>query len=354
MKKIIAIFCCAFVFAFFLSACFGSKVYPDMVEYDEAEVLEVAKEKYGIQSFEFTGSVIRGSKCYDENGEFYFSEFSERFSTDFINGDNIEAAFSSFAGKNGNHDIQGKFRNFLCYVALGVGADGQAKFIYYNLNLNKYAEIADTIGCSDYPYDILPSEITDELLTVPQDWGAMNVYMNRHFKNIGNALSFSGNRLSCGYSERVNQYVTIEFYRENGQIVYDLIYINDSEPHIVYSTSDRYGVLYNYYGIDKSAYVDVEYTVTQSEEDPAYDLLAGTVKIKPLDGTIIYSQLNVREWYQVLNRQGAVTTYENTSAHMFMTEVEKSVLINRIDGVDHIESAKIECTNFYILYEKTV
>lgn len=361
MKKIIAILCCAFVFTLLLSGCFDSTVYPDMVEYDSTEVLAVAKSKYDIKSFAFTHGELHGKKHYDEETGFSVALYTKRFGDDFINGDNIDAALTAFAGKNGGHDIQGIYMNFLCYVALGVRTDGQAKFIYYNLNLNKDAVIEDTIGCSDYPYDILPTEITGTLLTPPQDWNAMNVYMNgmkAHYSNIVDGLTFSGDRLSYGYGDRNHQYAYLEFYRENGRIVYDLKYVDDTEtdgdPKLIYSTSDRYGVIYNYYGIDKNTYVDVNYSVTQSTEDPTADLLEGTVKIKPLDGTVIYSELLVRASYKVLNTDGKVITHENSSKYRFTTEVEKGFLIDRIDGVNHGESAKITCVSFYILYEKTV
>ena len=359
MKKIIAMICCALLITLLLTACLDYKKYPDMVEYDKTEVLDLAKAKYGIKSFVFTDEELHGEKHYDENDGVSVSLYTKKFGTDFINGDNIEAAFTSFAGKNGNHDIQGMFRYFLCYVALGVSEDGQAKFIYYNLNLDKDAEIADTIGCSDYPYDILPTEITDELLTPPQNGSAMQAYMSKikgYYTDILTGLSFSGDRLSYGYGERAHWHEYLEFYRENGRIVYDLIYIADTEegePNLIYSTSDRYGVIYNYYGIDKSAYVEVEYTVERSNEDSALDVLSGTVKIKPLDGTIIYSELHVRASYNVL-RDGTVTTYDDHSIYTNVTEVEKSFLIERIDGVNHNESAIIDCFDFYILYEKAV
>ena len=100
-----------------LSSCFlfgRVTTYPDMVEYTEAEVLEVAKEKYQIVRWVFTSEEIMGDASYDEEGEFCLTFFDEgRFSTEPTGGDNIEAAFTSFAGKNGNHDIQGRYSIFL-------------------------------------------------------------------------------------------------------------------------------------------------------------------------------------------------------------------------------------------------
>ena len=46
-----------------LSSCFlfgDTTTHPDMVEYTEAEILEVAKDKYGITEWIFTGIEILG------------------------------------------------------------------------------------------------------------------------------------------------------------------------------------------------------------------------------------------------------------------------------------------------------
>ncbi|MCH5171463.1 MAG: hypothetical protein J1F31_01325 [Erysipelotrichales bacterium] len=356
MRKIITIIC-TFVLALTLSSCFFEriKIHPNMVEYNENTVLETAKEKYDIKSFIFTNRKIHGETRYDESDQFIVSFRTSSFNSNFINGDNIELAFTSFAGKNGGHDIQGMYYDFLCYVALGLNTEGIAKFIYYNLNLDKDAEIVNTIGCSDYPYDILPTEITNELLTPPNNWGEMNIYMKKHFKDIGTSFNYCKDKLSYGYGDIYNRYVYIEFYRENDEIVYDLIYVEDvykkTEPKLVYSTSNRYDVIYNYYGQDISKYVEVEYTIEESDTDPNFDLLTGKAIIKPVEGKIIYSQLNVRASFNIL-KDNKVIIKEDGDLYRFTTEVEKSILIEKIENIDHKKTAKLKCIDFYILYEK--
>ena len=160
MKKIIALLLIVLT-TFTLSSCFlfgDFTTHPDMVEYTEKEILEVAKDKYGVTEWIFTGTEITGKASYDAEGAFCLEFYDDgQFSTEFVNGDNTEAAMQAFAGKNGNHDIQGRYSIFLCYIALGKCADGSMKFVYYNTNIHKDAEIADTIGASDYIFDVSPT-----------------------------------------------------------------------------------------------------------------------------------------------------------------------------------------------------
>ena len=171
--------------ALFLSSCFWfgtSTTYPDMVEYSQAEVLLVAKEKYDISRYIFDDLYFKGETS-GEGEEFTVLDYSSQFPSIFVNGDNVENAFRAFAGKNGGHDIQGYYHAFLCYVALVECQDGSLKFIYYNTNIHKDAEIIDTIGASDYTLDISPEEITNSLFTVANNWARMVVYLNQ-YKNL--------------------------------------------------------------------------------------------------------------------------------------------------------------------------
>ena len=72
MKKIIALLLIVLT-TFTLSSCFlfgDVTTHPDMVEYTEAEILEVAKEKYGVTEWIFTGTEIMGEATYDAEGIF--------------------------------------------------------------------------------------------------------------------------------------------------------------------------------------------------------------------------------------------------------------------------------------------
>lgn len=150
MKKFLS-FVSTLVFILTLVSCDYTK-HPDMVEYSIDEVLEIAKEKCNITSWIFINNKM--------NGKYKDGQLESFNDIKIINPENIDISFTSFAGKNGNHDIQGMYSNFICYYALGIDNNDNPKFIFYNTNLNKDAVIADTIGMSDYPFDVLPNEIT--------------------------------------------------------------------------------------------------------------------------------------------------------------------------------------------------
>ena len=54
MKKIIIAFYIVLL-CLTLTSCFETTKFPNMIEYSEDEVLEVAKEKYNIKRFYYTG-----------------------------------------------------------------------------------------------------------------------------------------------------------------------------------------------------------------------------------------------------------------------------------------------------------
>ena len=354
MKKTIALLLIVLT-TFTLSSCFlfgDVTTHPDMVEYTEEEILEVAKNKYGVTEWIFTGKGIHGGFWYDAEGTFCLEE---DFGTDFVNGDNIENAMTAFAGKNGGHDIQGKYRYFLSYVALGKCDDGSMKFVYYNTNIHKDAEIADTIGTSDYALDVLPTEIVDSLFNAPHNWGAMTRYLS-NYKNMDPAgFNYSGERLSVMRRERYGGISYIEFYKENGKVVFDLYNDNqeydEEERRLVYSTSDRYGVIYNYYGLDKSQYFNITQDITQSQNDQNIIELRGFVKTKEIDGIVLYSNISYHAEYQVL-RDGKIMTYEISNSVTDKLNFEISYGIDKIEGVDHRDTSNFTISDFYIFYEK--
>lgn len=362
MKKIFTILL-SFVTVFSLSSCFlfgKSITYPDMVEYTEQEILNIAKEKYNITEWIYTSSEIQGKACYDENGAFKIEFFDFQYSTNFVNGDNIEKAMTAFAGKNGGHDIQGMFRYFLCYVALGKCSDDSLKFVYYNINIHKDVEITDTLGSSDYKFEVLPNEINNSLFTVDSKWGAMQLFLNK-FKNLApKGFIYSGDYLTIRsrYQYSYSSIIELEFYKENGNIVYDIYYTEDEnkpdEREFVYSTSERYGVLYNYYGLDKSLYFNIKQTVSQSTEQESCMSLKGYVSTKEINGTVIYSRFLYCAEYQVYRDNKII--YHNTSTDVVINklEFERGWMIDKIDGVDHSETAKFILSDYYIFYKKNV
>lgn len=361
MKKIIALMLIVLT-TFTLSSCFlFGKVttHPDMVEYTEAEILEVAKEKYGITEWIFTSTEIMGETSYDAEGVFKLKFYNYgQFSTEFTNSDNTEVAMQAFAGKNGGLHTQGRFSHFLCYIALGKCADGSLKFVYYNTNIHKDAEIADTIGASDYTFDVLPDEITSNLFTVDSRWTSMQLFLNDYKDANPRGFYYSGDRLAIRRNEKYNGYVEFEFYKENGEVVYDVYYTKDvenpEERRLVYSTSDRYGVIYNYYGLDASEYFDITKTVTQSTEDKNCMSLKAHVKAKEIDGTVLYSRFLYSAEYYVKRDEGAVLHGTTNETVIDKLEFKCGWMLDKIDGIDHGETAKFYFSRFYIFYEKNV
>ena len=362
MKKLLIILLVALT-TITMSSCFlfgDVTTHPDMVEYTEGEILDVAKEKFGVTEWIFTGTEIKGKAWYDAEGifnlEFYGSSHSDQFNTKFVNGDNIEAAMQAFAGKNGNHDIQGRYSIFLCYIALGKCADGSMKFVYYNTNIHKDAEIADTIGASDYTFEVLPDEITNDLFTVDSRWTSMQLFLNDYKDGHPRGFYYSGERLTRRRNAKYNGYVEFEFYKEDGKVVYDIYYTKDEEKpderRLVYSTSDRYGVIYNYYGLDKSEYFDITMTVTQSTEDQSCMSLKANVRAKEIDGVVLYSEFLYSAEYYVKKDGRAILHGTTNETVIDKLEFECGWMLDKIDGVDHEESAKFIFSKFYIFYEK--
>ena len=355
MKKMVLLFPILLI-TFTFSSCFlfgKTTTYPDMVEYAEDEVLLIAQEKYGITEWVFTGEEIHGEAWYDAEGGFCLEE---DFVTDFVNADNVEHAMTAFAGKNGGHDIQGRYRYFLCYVALGKGADGSLRFVYYNTNIHKDAEIAATIGASDYALELSPEDIVDSLFIAPANWGAMTRYLN-DYKNIDpSELDYSGERLRMMRHERYGGISYIEFYKENGKVVFDLYHdereYDGEERRLVYSTSDRYGVIYDYYGLDKSEYFDITTTVTQSTEQESCMSLKALVKAKEIDGTVLYSRFSCSAEYYVLREDGPILHGTANETVTDKLELERGWMLDKIDGIDHAQTAKFYLSRFYIFYEK--
>ena len=341
------------------SSCFffgKSTTFPDMVEYSQEEVLLVAKEKYDISRYIFDDVYFKGETS-GEGEEFTVLDYSSQFPSIFVNGDNIENAFRAFAGKNGGHDIQGQYHAFLCYVALAECQDGSLKFIYYNTNIHKDAEIIDTIGASDYTLDISPEEITNSLFIVANNWSSMIIYL-RQFQNLSpEGFLYSRERLTTEKREAYRGVTTIEYYRENGEIVFDLYYDpneydNEDNRQLVYSTSERYGVIYNHYGFDLSTVLDIEQTVRQSEEDASCVTLEANIKIKDGPGNILFSRIVYSAEYNVL-RDGKVIPHGTTNETVRnKAEFRCGWMIDKIEGVDHAESAKVCIPRLYILYEK--
>ena len=339
-----------------LSSCFlwKSTKYPDMVEYTQTQILEVAKEKYSITEWIYIDSELRGRTWYTDTGAFKIETHDTQYSGNLVNGDNTEKALTAFAGKKGGHDVQGLYGNFLCYVALGKCADDTLKFIYYNTNIHKDAEIADTIGASDYTLEVLPTEINNSLFTAPYEWLEMQLFLNRFMDANPRSFIYSGKRLKL--QKNYGGIVELEFYKENGEVVYDVYFDkaqdDEEERRLVYSTSDRYDVIYNYYGVDKSQYFNITQTVTQSPYEQDVMVLWGNVETKENDGTVIYSNIGYRATYQKLGNDGELIEAVSSDNAYDKLSFERGYGMEKIDGVDHTETAKFTVYDYYIFYKK--
>lgn len=345
-------------------------IHPDMVKYSKEEVLNVAKEKYDITEWVYTNSSISGTAQYDENGAFKLKFSSYEYSKDLVNGDNIEKAFTSFAGVNGNYELQKQYSDFLCRVAIGKCSDNSYKFVYYNTNINKDEIIADTIGASDYTLEVTPGDIDNSLFNVHSNWSRMQEFLNQFKDSATYDLIFTEdllkivkypNSYKSKYSYDSNSILTVEFYKENGKVVYDVYYIKDrNKPlvkDIVYSTSENYGVIYNYYGLDKSQYFDVSQSVYQNEKDEDYMILQGNVTAKNIEGSVYYSYIEYFFEYYSYKEDKDVVDYlikkqEGITSRITFTDT-LMYSIKKTKKIDHSKTAKFYLGNFYILYKKS-
>ena len=153
-------------------------------------------------------------------------------------------------------------------------------------------------------------------------------------------------------------YVVEEFYKEDGKVVCDLYYLQDEgtpeeRKILFYSTSDRYEVIYNCYGDDVTDYFDISQTVEQSTKDENMMLLEGHAELKELPGTVVYTQIKYRAEYSIVN-DGKITSMVKNNQINNQTTINQSYLIDKIEGVDHTQTAKFTVYDYYILYEKNI
>ena len=119
-----------------------------VVTYSNNKVLEVIERKYGVVSYVFT----------DEE----YSKTNGKYGSEIVDGDNIDAVFSSYAGE--------KRDGFDCYIALGRCNDETYKYFYYNTTLKKSDDIAKTVGASKYALSVAPDEVDDALFETDEYW----------------------------------------------------------------------------------------------------------------------------------------------------------------------------------------
>ena len=213
-----------FIMSITLIGCFDVVYHENLVVYDKQEVLEIAKEKYQIGKFYFINYELYHEIPFEVN-----------------NSNNYEMAITSFVGVNGGHDIQGMYANFICYLAYGIDDNGNHKFIYYNTNLDKNEEIADTIGASDYPYSCNFEDIASSIDTI-------------NYPRLRDKLSFLKNlNPSSDVTYLIDEKLTLRFQvkglvpnctsfqmtfdKNNGKTIFDIYCFNRNEAQLYFSTN---------------------------------------------------------------------------------------------------------------------
>ena len=349
MKKII-LFIFGFILLFTLSSCEKSIIHPNMVEYKEDEIINKAKEKYSFSYVVFQGRKIYGEKEYDENGNLLINKISP---VKLFNEDNLDNTFKSFAGKNGPERIQYSYKDFICYYGLGQKDDESYLFFFYNLNIDKDANILDTIGMSEYCYDVLPYEIFKYDVKIPNNLGsiAMNIH-NTTFKS--NVFSFDKDRLS--YKSCVGQYLDndktnyrLEFYKENGIILYDL-FIEDEKDTLIYSTSNNYNYIGYSYGMDFNDYFDMGYEILDDNSQVIFNCKS---KFKKIDGNILYSYFKYVFDVNEKRKENPDTIYvERFIEYFYDLEFEKTFKKEKYEGNNYNEISNLTLWDFYVFYKK--
>lgn len=364
MKRLFTIMI-LFVVCLLLNSCFfTSTKFPDMIEYMETEVLEVAKEKYNIQKFYFTGIEVR--KSYDQQDELSYDNYDcLGIFTNIKNPDNLEKSLTSFAGKNGGHDIQGMYKYFACYVALVEDTNGIAKFIFYNTNINKNENISDTIGSSDYPYDLHPSKINTKFMDeITWDSLRVNFKQQYHDEISIRGLLYCFDKPTIITSSRKS---LVQFYEEDDKVVFDIfsITLNDQygdynfddmnqsikSKELIYSTSKKYDFHFSKYGVDPNMFFDIQFSVEQSIEADYLDLISGTITVKDIGKEVVSYGFNYKIIYSEKDKNGKIVVRDVVYGSSELKNNRFGLLIDQIEGHDHKVSTTVTITNFHIIYK---
>ena len=220
MKKILTIF----ILGIFLLLIGCDYTYdPNIVSYTHEEALQLAEEKYDIDEWIFTKQQIRREILFE-----------------IVEGDNANEAIEAFAGVNGNHDIQGMFSEHKCFLSYGITKNNEHKFIYYNISINKKTDLAKAIGASKYPYSCTYEDINTAIDNIDSlyvkkklDYLKKEAYDDLHYL-LDEELTFKINFSDVSY------YVGLKIYKEDDQVVVDIINFDDAKKTIFYSSSKNY------------------------------------------------------------------------------------------------------------------
>lgn len=211
-----------FVFFIFLYGCDVSS-NPNIITYTSEEVLQIAKDKYDIQEWYFTGIQVRDEIPFN-----------------ITNGENVEETIKAFAGVNGNREYKMQFLNHKFYVAYGVNSQNEHKFIYYNLHLNKNMEIAKAMGISNYPYACYLKDLATGIDSIKSNYIQSKVaYLKDLELNDLNVVLLDQLTISVNFTE-VGYYTGLKLVKENDEIVVDIVNLVDMNYDLFYSSRSAY------------------------------------------------------------------------------------------------------------------
>ena len=365
MKKLV-ILIVLFSLSFMLVSCFEKPtVYPDMVEYSESEILEVAKSKYNIKSFYYTG--YRVDKTQTNLDQFSYNNYCcNGIFNNLKNPNNLKKALTSFAGKNGGKQVQGHYSFFACYMALGIDENNKAKFIFYNTNINKNEKIEDTIGSSDYPFELSPSRINTRFMD-EITWDALRINFKKQYNEKisiqGLLYCFDKATIITSLHSRDGIYL-VQFYEESEKVVFDIFritlrddyridninqYITSQE--LIYSTSNNYECYYTKYGVSSSDFFDINFSVEQSNEANNLDLISGTITPKDVGKEVVNYSFSYRISY-LINKDGKIIEISVLKGSSELINNRFGLLIDKIEGYDHKDSTSVSIVSFSIIYKK--
>ena len=80
-------------------------------------------------------------------------------------------------------------------------------------------------------------------------------------------------------------------------------------------------------------------------------ILKEYVKLKDLDGVILYSEIETRTEYKVIYGNDVLMRQE-VDTFIGNINIEKEYIIDKINGVDFQETSKFKVSDFYVFYKK--
>ena len=302
-----------------------------VVTYSNNKVLEVIERKYGVVSYIFT----------DEE----YSKTNGKYGSEIVDGDNIDAVFSSYAGE--------KRDGFDCYIALGRCNDETYKYFYYNTTLKKNDDIAKTVGASKYALSVAPDEVDDALFDTDEYWPFSGKVRLSALKG-GNYTSYQYDRtkLTRVVTYSASNSLLVEFYKEDNNVVYDAYDLEENNKKLMFSTSNKYGTISKL--SNKNGYLNIELEFTANGSSTT---LHGRVSPNNVPSKVIYSKVSLTFTY-LTNYENTETTLSISKSARFYTLYDSFVFDKEFVTLDkypidtYREHCSFEADLIYILYEK--